>query len=54
MHLDKGAESGNWIKATVRMRDKTGKVGCAPSSMLYPGTVAPFPGRDREDDTGGG
>ena len=47
MHLDKGAESGSWIKATVRMRDKTGKVGCAPSSML-------FPGRDREDDTGGG
>lgn len=27
MHLGKGAESGNWIKATVRMRDKTGKGG---------------------------
>lgn len=54
MHLDKGAESGNWIKVTVRMRGKTGKVGCAPSSMPYPGIVALSPGRDREDDTGGG
>ena len=27
MHLGKEAESGNWIKATVRMRDKTGKGG---------------------------
>lgn len=38
MHLGKGAESGNWIKATVRMRDKTGKGG-----VPYPGTVGSVP-----------
>lgn len=52
MHLDKGAGSFNWIKAPVSIREKTGKAGCAPPPMLYPGTVGSlFLVRGRDDDT---